>query len=399
MIIRNRWESKILHKIICDIHFTYSILYCPVTAHIIPRNTWYIQSFAAILWSFMDQNEMSGYQSYQSFGQFWHQQVCYSSLCHVWLHISRKSCEFEVNSILIDCGLMFNDYLFHKTVRNFSESFPKRRKLLILYEYSNIKWKGNTVPAVPNGTALNVRACDMYGSLHTHMREFICRCLRKCAQTSTGEWKNRSPVGFPFLGVFQTCYVFWIQNFMWAHLSIGGCYRYSMTYLDDDTLLFTLFYGACIESVDLSVLSQPTTYAGQCGSQGSKYEGHRIHEVRMHHPTGILSLRENLVYFSTWAHSSVHVIESLTDQVSTLSTGIPRARMLTYDPYHHALLVAVDFGIMRVDPSDGSAVWLSGSTNSGSELSDFHNARFLFPVDTVVVSDTAIITSDHLNNR
>ena len=170
-----------------------------------------------------------------------------------------------------------------------------------------------------------------------------------------------------------------------------------MTYLDDDTLLFTVTDHDCIESEDLSALSQPITYSGQCGSQGSIYKGHRINGVRMHSPRGILSLGENIVYFTTLAQNNVYIINDLTDQVSTLSTGLPRTRMLTYNPHHNALLVTVNNGIMRVDIPDGSAVWLSGSRQSGSELNDFHNAAFRSPVDTVVVSDTTIIISDNLN--
>ena len=172
-----------------------------------------------------------------------------------------------------------------------------------------------------------------------------------------------------------------------------------MTYLDDDTLLFTVTDRDCVESVDLSALSQPITYAGQCGSKGSNYEGHRIHDARITRPRGILSPGENLIYFTTSAHSSVGIINSHTDQVTILSTGLPRARMLTYDPHHNALLVGVNHGIMRVNISDGNATWLSGSPQEGSGLNDSNNAQFIYPVDTVVVSDTAIIVSDRDNNR
>ena len=169
-----------------------------------------------------------------------------------------------------------------------------------------------------------------------------------------------------------------------------------MTYLDDDTLLFTVPDRHCIESVDLSVMSQPIMYAGQCGTRGSTYNGHRIYDTRMFHPTGILSLGEHLIYFTTI--DRMYMINDFTDQVSLLSTGLPGARMLTYDPYLNALLVGVNHGIMRVDISDGSTVWLSGSAQSGTELNDFNNAGFVSPIGTVVVSETAIITSD-FNNR
>ena len=170
-----------------------------------------------------------------------------------------------------------------------------------------------------------------------------------------------------------------------------------MTYLDDNTLLFTVYSNHCIESVDLSALSQPIMYAGPSGSPGINYKDHHIHDARITHPTGILSLGGNIIYFTTFGQNRVYMINSLTDQVSTLSTGLPCARMLTYDPHHNALLVGVNYGIMRVDISDGSVVWFSGSQHNGSELNDFHSAGFLSPVGTVVVSDTAIITSDNLN--
>ena len=178
--------------------------------------------------------------------------------------------------------------------------------------------------------------------------------------------------------------------------SLGNS-RYSMTYLDDETLLLTVYSNHCIESVDLSVLSQPITYAGLCGSVEVKHEGHRLHDARMYRPAGILSLGENLIYFTTFEQNYVYMINDLTDQVSILSRGIPHAKMLTYDPHHNALLLPVEHGIMRVNISDGSAVWLSGSTRSGARLNNFHNVGFLSPFDTVVLSDTTIIISDNRN--
>ena len=70
MIIDNRSERKILYDIIPDkFYSSYPVSPLPLFFRFSGK-TWYIQSFAAILWSFMDRNKILGYQNVL-FRRFW----------------------------------------------------------------------------------------------------------------------------------------------------------------------------------------------------------------------------------------------------------------------------------------------------------------------------------------
>ena len=185
------------------------------------------------------------------------------------------------------------------------------------------------------------------------------------------------------------------------YLSISLLYlsRYSVTYLDDSTLLLTLFDEHCIQSVNLSSLDQPDTYGGLCGSRGASYSGHRINDLRMLNPTGIEAVESGHVYFASWAHSAVYDIEVATDTVTMLSDVLPRARMMTYMSRYNRLVVAVDHGIMYIDFNTLQTTWLAGDSSAGSSVRDSWTASFSGPMGIALVSDVAIAVADHGNHR
>ena len=176
-------------------------------------------------------------------------------------------------------------------------------------------------------------------------------------------------------------------------------WRHSMTYLDQTSLLLTLFGYHCIESVDLTTLDQPDTYAGLCGSDGEHYMGHRLSNLRMKNPTGIQAVSDCHVYFASSAHSAVYDIDTATDTVVTLSSGIPGPQMITHAPWLNALIVTKEHGLISVSLTDGSTLDISGNPLSGSELVSADRAGFYYPIAAINVSGEAIVVSDQGNNR
>ena len=172
-----------------------------------------------------------------------------------------------------------------------------------------------------------------------------------------------------------------------------------MTYLDQTTLLLTLFDDHCIESVDLTALDQPDTYAGQCGSDGEHYMGHRLTNLRMKNPTGIQAVSSSHVYFASHAHNAIYDIDTATDTVITLTSGVPKPQMMTYLPSLDVLIVARKDPLVMVSLTRGTMSGLSGHPLSDSELVSANRAGFTTLIDVAVVSTDAIVVSDHDNHR
>lgn len=169
--------------------------------------------------------------------------------------------------------------------------------------------------------------------------------------------------------------------------------------MNDSILLSTLFERHCIEYSNIPDTTQPLTYAGKCGTAGTRNSGHRLH-VRMSHPTGILSIDgHSEVYYASWEQSAIYMINKVNDEVTTLSDEVPQPRMMTYSVKYDFLLVGVDFGVMRVKLLGGRAVWQSGGESAGSDISDVSSLRFSYPAAVAILEEDTIIVSDQGNDR
>ena len=172
-----------------------------------------------------------------------------------------------------------------------------------------------------------------------------------------------------------------------------------MSALSPNQILITNEGDQCVEEYNINT-GKMTPFASTCdGLAGSSHTGHRISDVSMDKPMGVLHDGGQKVYVSVHHTNTILSIDTTTDQSSILLTTSKRPRLLGYglnlDIVH--LTLANGFGAIK----DGPLEYIIGTSGQsmGKTMGDISATLMWNPLAFVEVNNGIWVVADRLNNR
>lgn len=187
---------------------------------------------------------------------------------------------------------------------------------------------------------------------------------------------------------------------VFSHITPTICYfRYRMVYINSSTLVINSYYEHCIESFDVTTIEMKT-YAGACGTEDSQLTGHRINDVRLSSPTGVVFDGSQMIYCLSSRDNTIIGIDTKSDMVHPVcyTSGV-FGRSLAFDHSTQSLFIALRNAIGKVEVSSGVLEVISGSTTSGDSVGDLRTTKYNSIFNLLWVNSSTLMVSDQRNDR
>ena len=172
-----------------------------------------------------------------------------------------------------------------------------------------------------------------------------------------------------------------------------------MSTLSPNQILITNEGNQCVEEYNLDT-GETTPFAAACnGAAGSSHTGHRINDVSMNVPVGVLCDGGQKVYVSIYHARVVLSIDTTTDQSSILITTSVPPRLLGYGVRSDIIHLTFDNGFGAI--KDGSVEYIIGTSGQimGKTIGYMRTTEMLYPQAFVEVDNGTWIVADISNHR
>ena len=172
-----------------------------------------------------------------------------------------------------------------------------------------------------------------------------------------------------------------------------------MTALSPNQILITNGGDQCVEEYNLDT-GELSPFAATCnGAAGSSHTGHRINDVSMNEPFGVLYDGGQKVYVSVHTTGTILSIDTTTDQSRVfLTTGSP-PRLLGYGQNSDIVHITSNNGFGAI--IDGSVEYIIGTNEQtvGKTIGDLSTTQMYYPRAFVEVENGTWVVADRSNNR
>ena len=173
-----------------------------------------------------------------------------------------------------------------------------------------------------------------------------------------------------------------------------------MSALSPNQILITNEGGQCVEEYNLDT-GEMNPFAAACdGVAGSSHTGHRINDVAVNEPMGVLYDRGQKVYVSIHHTNTILSIDTTTDQSSVLLTTSERPRLLGYGLNSDIIHITLNHGFGVIE--DGSLEYIIGTTSGqdrGKTIGDISTTQMWHPSAFVEVDNGTWVIADRSNHR
>ena len=172
-----------------------------------------------------------------------------------------------------------------------------------------------------------------------------------------------------------------------------------MEYINSSTLIISNSPRHCLEAFDVTTVKMKT-YAGVCGTSGSRLTGHRIDNVRLSSALGVVFDGSHMIYSSSNGQRKIFGINVTSDIVHEVcGTDGMAVKSFVFGESPRTLLVVLNHAVGTVDISTGEFTVLSGSLTSGDSIGDLRTTEYYYPSDILRVNESTLLVSDARNNR
>ena len=172
-----------------------------------------------------------------------------------------------------------------------------------------------------------------------------------------------------------------------------------MSALSPNQILISNEGNQCVEEYNLDT-GEMIPFAAACdGTAGSSHTGHRINDISMNEPMGVLYDGGQKVYVSIYVTSTILAIDTTTDQSSILLTTSIRPRLLGYGLDLDIIHITLNNGFGAI--KDGSLEYIIGTSgqSAGKTSGDISTTLMLYPLAFVEVENGTWVVADRSNNR
>ena len=172
-----------------------------------------------------------------------------------------------------------------------------------------------------------------------------------------------------------------------------------MAALSPNQLLITNVGSQCVEEYNVDT-GEMSPFAAACnGIAGSSHTGHRLNDVSLNFPIGVLYDGGQKVYVSIHLSHTILAIDTTTDQSSILLTTTIRPRLLGYGLNSDIIHLTLDDGLGAI--KDGTVEYIIGTKGQirGKTIGDISTTLVAFPVAFLEVDNGIWVIADRLNHR
>ena len=172
-----------------------------------------------------------------------------------------------------------------------------------------------------------------------------------------------------------------------------------MSALSPNQILITNEGSECVEEYNLHT-GEMSPFAAACnGTAGNSHTGHRINDVSMDDPMGVLYDGDQKVYVSIHGTFTVLSIDTITDQSSVLLTTSQRPRLLGYGLSSDIVHLTLNNGFGAI--KDGSVEYIIGTSgqSTGKAIGDISTTQMSHPRGFVEVDNGTWVVADRQNHR
>ena len=172
-----------------------------------------------------------------------------------------------------------------------------------------------------------------------------------------------------------------------------------MAALSPNQVLITNEVSQCVEEYNLDT-GEMSPFAAACnGIAGSSHTGHRLNDVSLNFPIGVLYDGGQKVYVSTQLSNTILSIDATTDQSGVLLSGIWRPRLLGYGMNSDIVYVTLNNGFGAI--KDGSVEYIIGTSgqSTGKTIGNISTTQLLYPSAFVEVDNGTWLVADRSNHR
>ena len=172
-----------------------------------------------------------------------------------------------------------------------------------------------------------------------------------------------------------------------------------MSALSPNQILIANERSQCAEEYNLDT-GEMRLFAAACnGTPGNSHTGHRINDVSMEQPMGVLYDGGQKVYVSIHMTRTVLSIDTTTDQSSILLTTSRLPRLLGYGLNSDIFHITLDNGFAAI--KNGSEEYVIGASGQsrGKTIGHISTTRMLHLLAFVEVDHRIWVIADFFNNR